>query len=109
MPENFREDRLPIRGCAHSLTSTTAHANLPGEGSNATKGSPQQLNDDLLLSRWEVQTFFGLTKRFLEVSAVRGDGPPMVRIGRAVKYRTGDLRAWIEARRVNSTSQVVSK
>lgn len=64
---------------------------------------------DRLLSRAEVEVNFGLSRRFLEVSAVRGDGPPMVKIGRSVRYRVGDVRAWIEARRVNSTSEEVVK
>ncbi len=62
------------------------------------------LNPDRLLTRSEVHTAFGLTQRYLEVSAVRGDGPPMVKIGRSVRYRVSDLRVWIDARRVNSTS-----
>jgi predicted DNA-binding transcriptional regulator AlpA len=65
--------------------------------------------NDRLMTRAEVQTQFGLSQRFLEVSAVRGDGPPMVKIGRSVRYRAGDVRAWIEARRVNSTSQAVAQ
>jgi len=53
-----------------------------------------------LLSRDEVEAEFGLTRRFLELAAWRGEGPPMVRIGeRAVRYRRGDIIAWIEARR----------
>lgn len=64
---------------------------------------------DRLLSRAEVEVSFGLSRRFLEVSAVRGDGPPMVKIGRSVRYRAGDVRTWIEARRVTSTSQEVGK
>lgn len=64
---------------------------------------------DRLLSRAEVEVNFGLSRRFLEVSAVRGDGPPFVKIGRSVRYRVGDLRTWIEAHRVNSTSQLVAK
>jgi predicted DNA-binding transcriptional regulator AlpA len=67
------------------------------------------LTDDKLLTRAEVQTHFGLTQRFLEVSAVRGDGPPMVKIGRSVRYMVADLPNWIEARRVNSTSQAVAQ
>jgi len=67
----------------------------------------QTLTDERLMTRAEVQTHFGLTQRFLEVSAVRGDGPPMVKIGRSVRYRVADLRDWIAARRVNSTSQEV--
>jgi predicted DNA-binding transcriptional regulator AlpA len=64
---------------------------------------------DRLLTRAEVEVNFGLSRRFLEVSAVRGDGPPMVKIGRSVRYRVDDLRSWIEARRINSTSEVVGK
>lgn len=64
------------------------------------------LSNDMLLSRVEVQEHFGLSRRYLEIAAVRGDGPPMVKIGRAVRYRTGDIRAWIEARRRLSTSDV---
>jgi predicted DNA-binding transcriptional regulator AlpA len=66
-------------------------------------------SQDRLLSRAEVEVNFGLSRRFLEVSAVRGDGPPMVKIGRSVRYRVADLRNWIEARRVNSTSQAVAQ
>jgi predicted DNA-binding transcriptional regulator AlpA len=67
----------------------------------------QTLTGERLMTRAEVQTHFGLTQRFLEVSAVRGDGPPMVKIGRSVRYRVADLRDWIAARRVNSTSEEV--
>jgi predicted DNA-binding transcriptional regulator AlpA len=66
-----------------------------------------ETQNDRLLSRSEVHTQFGLTQRYLEVSAVRGDGPPMIKIGRSVRYRVGDLREWIEARKVTSTSQEV--
>lgn len=62
------------------------------------------LNDDRLLNRSEVHTHFGLSQRFLEVSAVRGDGPPMIKIGRSVRYRAGDLRKWIDSCRVTSSS-----
>lgn len=67
------------------------------------------ISSDRLLSRAEVEVSFGLSRRFLEVSAVRGDGPSMVKIGRSVRYRAGDVRAWIEARRVTSTSQGVGQ
>lgn len=62
------------------------------------------LSGERLLSRSEVVAVFGLTQRFLEVAAVAGNGPPMIKIGRSVRYRVSDLRAWIDARRVNSTS-----
>lgn len=62
------------------------------------------LHPDKLLTRPEVVLHFGLSQRLLEVSAVRGDGPPMIKIGRSVRYSVADLRAWIGARRVYSTS-----
>lgn len=62
---------------------------------------------DRLLSRAEVEAVFGLTRRFLEIAAVKGGGPPMVKIGRSVRYKTADVRAWIDARKVASTSQAV--
>lgn len=52
---------------------------------------------DRLMSRHEVEKRFGITKRFLESAAVRGDGPRFVRIGRLVRYRVPDIQAWIEA------------
>lgn len=60
------------------------------------------LNDDRLLTRREVQTHFGLSQRYLEVTAMRGDGPPYFRIGRGVRYRVLDLRHWIESKRVTN-------
>ena len=71
--------------------------------------SESSLPHDRLLTRAEVEVNFGLSRRYLEISAVRGDGPPMVKIGRSVRYLVADLRQWIEARRVNSTSQEVAQ
>ncbi len=58
-----------------------------------------------LLSRTEVEEEWGISRRFLEISAVRGDGPRMVRVGRLVKYRPEDIEAWLEVRTVSSTSE----
>ncbi|MEM7529125.1 MAG: AlpA family transcriptional regulator [Pseudomonadota bacterium] len=55
--------------------------------------------DDRLLNRKEVEEVFGISKRFLELAALRGDGPPIVRIGRSVRYWPADVRAWIDSRR----------
>lgn len=64
-------------------------------------------NPNRLLTRVQVQAELGLSRRWLEVAAVRGDGPPFVKIGRSVFYRYGDLIEWIAARRVSSTSSRV--
>ena len=60
----------------------------------------QQLSPDLLLTRREVEAEFGISVRYLEVSVARTRGPPLVKIGRMVRYRVGDIRNWIAAHRV---------
>ena len=61
--------------------------------------------DERLLTRDEVDAYFGISRRFLELAALNGDGPLMVRVGkRSVRYRAGDIRAWIKGRTVSSTS-----
>lgn len=52
---------------------------------------------DRLLSRSDVAIRFGISKRYLEIAAMRGEGPRIVRIGRLVRYRVKDIKAWIEA------------
>jgi|LGOV01.1.fsa_nt_gb predicted DNA-binding transcriptional regulator AlpA len=51
-----------------------------------------------LLRCTEVEDQFGIPVRFLEVAVSRGDGPPIVRFGRSVRYRVCDIRNWIEQR-----------
>lgn len=60
-------------------------------------------NPDRLLDRSEVEARFGISKRFLELAAVRGDGPPMVKVGRLVRYQIEDVRTWIAERRTEAT------
>ena len=49
-----------------------------------------------LLTRNEVEDVFGISRRFLEVAAARGEGPVLVKIGRAVRYRWSDIVSWID-------------
>lgn len=56
---------------------------------------------DRLLSRDDVAYRFGLSRRWLELAAHKGEGPPMVKISRRmVRYRAADIEAWLQARRV---------
>lgn len=43
----------------------------------------------------------------LQAWRCRGGGPPFIKVGRLVKYRPQDVEAWIESRRVASTSEAV--
>lgn len=58
-----------------------------------------------LLTTKQAADRIGLTESFLEARRVRGDGPLYVRISqRCVRYAPGDLAAWVDERRTNSTS-----
>ena len=54
-------------------------------------------SSDRLLTRLEVEQRFGISKRFLELKAMSGEGPRRVYVGRNVRYRVRDIEAWIEA------------
>jgi hypothetical protein len=62
-------------------------------------------SDDDLLSRDDIEreTRGGITRRWLELAAHRGLGPPMLKISRKmVRYRRGDFKAWLKSHRVNT-------
>ena len=65
---------------------------------------------DDLLSRDDIEseTDGGLTRRWLELAAHKGGGPPMIRLSRRmVRYRRRDFEAWLAARTVfpNETNE----
>jgi hypothetical protein len=63
-------------------------------------------NSNQLLSRDEVFREFGLTRRWLELAALTGNGPPYVRVSkRQIRYQRSVLEAWITSRTRTSTSQ----
>ena len=53
-------------------------------------------NTNHLLSRSEVESEYGIPKRFLERAGE--SGPVAVRFGRYVRYRVRDIEAWIATR-----------
>ena len=67
----------------------------------STSSPNAEISSERLLTRTEVEEIFGFpTKRYLEIAAMGEGGPPIVRFGRTVRYRVGDLRGWIAAHRV---------
>lgn len=70
---------------------------------------PTELLDatgDRLLTTKEAAAVLGLSPRTLEGLRRRGGGPPFVVLSRnAVRYRQGDLRAWVESRTAPHTAQ----
>lgn len=56
------------------------------------------LNTDALAAE------LGLAPITLRKLRMRGDGPPFVKVGRSVRYRADDVRAWLSARTHNRTA-----
>ncbi|MEO1115401.1 MAG: helix-turn-helix domain-containing protein [Pseudomonadota bacterium] len=69
-------------------------------GRGDTRMTATAPEDERLLTRPEVAERYGISRRYLEIAVVRGEGPPLIRIGRSVRYRSSDVEAWIEAQRV---------
>lgn len=57
-----------------------------------------KFDENRLLNRSEVAELFGIPVRFLELAVARREGPPIVRLGRSVRYRACDVQSWIETR-----------
>lgn len=58
------------------------------------------------VSTTEAAEIVGLAPATLETLRCRGGGPPYYKIGRRVVYRSADLRAWVDSKRVMNTAQV---
>lgn len=60
-----------------------------------------------LLSRDDIEREYRITKRWLELAALKGNGPPYLRISRRfVRYRRGDFENWLSGHEYRSTSEV---
>jgi excisionase family DNA binding protein len=59
-----------------------------------------------LLNRAQAAQYLNLKKSTLEAWAVRGGGPAMVKMGKAVRYRIADLEKFVEQRIRQNTSEV---
>jgi hypothetical protein len=54
-----------------------------------------------LLTQRETAAFLRVTRSFL---ATTKNGPPFIRIGRAIRYEKTELLKWLDARRVKPVS-----
>lgn len=61
-----------------------------------------------LLNADEVAKLLKISKRTLESMIARGDGPPLITIGRQRRWRLCDLEEWL-VNRTHSTPTVNSK
>lgn len=86
------------------------HANGRKESplSDAERTRRQEQSRRDLLSRDDIEREYKLSRRWLELAALSGDGPPMVRLSRRmVRYQRGAFEDWLAARTVHSTSDEI--
>lgn len=84
---------------------------LNGSRANAEALCREEQRRRELLSRDDIEyEYKGLTRRWLELAALTGDGPPMVKVSaRMVRYQRGAFEDWLAGRIVRNTSDQVSK
>jgi predicted DNA-binding transcriptional regulator AlpA len=61
--------------------------------------------DQRLFTAKEAAKFLRLSVSWLAKARMRGDGPPYVKLGRAVRYGEGGLSDWLKSRARSSTSE----
>lgn len=62
-------------------------------------------SEDDLINEIEAAQMRCQSVRTLQMERLRGAGCPYVKLGRSVRYRRGDVLAYIKARIVTSTSE----
>lgn len=87
---------------------TSNRSNRPLSEAELIRRDTQSENDKRrqeLLTRDDIQTDYRFSKRWLELAALSGNGPPMIKISsRMVRYQRGVFEDWLAARTVSSTS-----
>jgi predicted DNA-binding transcriptional regulator AlpA len=72
-------------------------------------GAAHPLNPHRLISRNEVETLFGISKRFLELAVRKNNGPVFVKVGRLTRYRVRDVETWITKNRYEGLGSVADQ
>lgn len=60
---------------------------------------------DALWDEEKVAAYSGCAASSLQKRRMRGDGPQFVKLGRLVRYRPEDVKAWVASHVVQSTSE----
>ncbi len=57
------------------------------------------------LTTTEAANYLRMSKQFLEIARHRGDGPPFIKLSRAVRYHRPSLDQWMLERQRNHTAE----
>lgn len=77
---------------------------MPATQPTTPPGDAPAGSDHVVLTTDQAATYLGLSPTTLETLRTRGGGPPFVKLGRRVVYRSEDLATWLAHRVRRSTS-----
>jgi predicted DNA-binding transcriptional regulator AlpA len=78
-------------------------------GTNHTRADAVGDDDQVMLDVQAAARLIGLSVATLAKMRCMGGGPPFVKAGRRVLYRRADIKAWLDARRVNNTTEAAHR
>ena len=87
---------------------STRPAHDPEPGAVNETGAHQSnplASDSAYLTTSEAANYLRMSKQFLEIARHRGDGPPYIKLGRAVRYYRPSLDQWMLERQRNHTAE----
>jgi hypothetical protein len=93
-----------LEDASFSETEATRVALDAGIADPEPAGRPIPRDPDVLLLGPEAAYLAGLSVRTFESLRLRGGGPPFAKLGRAVRYRRGDVLTWAAGKLRRSTS-----
>jgi predicted DNA-binding transcriptional regulator AlpA len=80
----------------------TLHPPVTGAAATQKPATPTCL----LLTPKETATRLRVSTSWLAKARMRGDGPPYIKMGRAIRYNEGTILQWMKSRQRLSTSEL---
>jgi predicted DNA-binding transcriptional regulator AlpA len=91
----------PIDVLQHAKSAASASDKAPQKAPPSTIG--------ILLTACEAAQILKVSLSWLAKARMNGDGPPFVKIGRAVRYEQMELHRWMKTKERHSTSEDSAK
>ncbi len=111
--------RLSCPECGNTQPLNRHHHSAPGRSSTRPIHDPElgRVDDrgadepdppadgSAHLTTSEAADYLRMSKQFLEIARHRGDGPPYIKLSRAVRYHRPSLDQWMLERQRNHTAE----
>ncbi len=102
MSNKFRKDTVLIGDADIAEMHGTSRSWVRKERLNRRRGHPHRTS---YLTTTEAANYLRMSKQFLEIARHRGDGPPYIKLARAVRYHRPSLDQWMLERQRNHTAE----